>query len=106
MLGDPRPFRDTVGVELGAPLAASSSRTELVRVRLERRDGALPLATPHRDQGSGNLTSLVDLDALVIVPEGAAALAAGSRANALDLRGGRGLAEHPFREPRPPSEAK
>lgn len=98
MLGDAQPFRDVIGVELAGPLSAPGARTELVRVRLEPRAGALPLALPHRDQGSGNLTSLAGLDALVIVPEGSAPLAAGAVASALDLRGGRGRAEHPFGE--------
>jgi len=98
MLGDARPFRDVIGVELAGPLSAPGARTELVRVRLEPRAGALPLAFPHRDQGSGNLTSLAGLDALVIVPEGSGPLAAGAPASALDLRGGRGRAEHPFGE--------
>src|SRR5690606_4411286 len=99
MLGDRRPFRDVVGVELASPLSAPGARTELVRATLERREGRAPLALPKRDQGSGNLTSLVGLDALVIVPEGSAALAAGAPAVALDLRGGRGRTEHPFGEP-------
>lgn len=94
MLGDPRPFRDVIDVELATSLEASPSRTELVRARVETRAGALPLAMPHRDQGSGALTSLVGLDALVIVPEGAGSLQAGSAARALDLRGGRGRTEH------------
>jgi molybdopterin molybdotransferase len=99
MLGDPRPFRDVVDVELAGPLAGPGARTELVRARLERRDGAMPLAFPKRDQGSGNLTSLVGLDALVIVPEASAGTAPGVPATALDLRGGRGRSAHPFGEP-------
>lgn len=96
MLGDPRPFRDILDVELGATLVAPASRLELSRVRLEERPGALPLAHPHRDQGSAALTSLVGLDALVILPEGAGSLIAGSRVRALDLRGGPGRTESPF----------
>jgi molybdopterin molybdotransferase len=86
MFGDPRPFRSAIDVELARSMPAPGSRTELARARLEPRAGALPLAHPHRDQGSGTLTSLVALDALVIVPEGAEGLEAGSVARALDLR--------------------
>lgn len=96
MLGDPRPFRDVVEVELATALPSPGGRTELARARLELRSGDVPLAFPHRDQGSAALTSLVGLDALVIVPEGTPGLGAGSRARALDVRGGSGRAEHPF----------
>ncbi len=96
MLGDPFPFRRDIEVELAAPLRAPETRTELARVRLEERAGAPPLARPHSHQGSGALTSLVAIDALVILPEGAGAKSAGERARGLDLRGGRGAASSPF----------
>lgn len=95
MLGDPRPFRDVIEVELASALPSPGRRTELVRARLERRNGAL-IAEPRRDQGSAALTSLVGLDALVLMREGTPALDAGARVEALDLRAGRGRTEHPF----------
>lgn len=88
MLGDPRPYRDVIDVELGARLAAPSARTELCRVRLEHRGGARPRAVPHRDQGSAALTSLVGLDALVILAEGSGEHPEGSVVRAIDLRAG------------------
>lgn len=85
MLGDGRPFRRTIDVELARALPSPGSRTELVRARIEERRG-IPLAHPHPDQGSATLTSLVGLDALVILREGSEGAAAGTIARALDLR--------------------
>jgi molybdopterin molybdotransferase len=91
MLGDPLPFRDAIPVELAAPIKGPGSRTELVRVRLSPREAAPPLAHPHRLQGSAALTSLVGLDALVVLEEGSADRPAGSVVPAIDLRGGAGV---------------
>jgi molybdopterin molybdotransferase len=95
MLGDPRPHREPVEVELGTPMVAPSGRTELCRARLELRERARPIAWPHADQGSGALTSLVGLDALIVLPEGKGAMPEGTVVRALDLRA-RGSARVPF----------
>lgn len=89
MLGDPRPHRSVVEVELEHARTAPASRTELCRARLEPRGGARPRARIIGDQGSASLTSLVGLDALLILREGAGALSEGSIVTALDLRAGR-----------------
>lgn len=96
MLGDRAPHRAAIDVELARAMRAPDSRTELLRARLELREGAVPLAHPHRDQGSGALTSLVGLDALVVLEEGSGQHEAGARARAIDLRGGAGSASPPF----------
>jgi molybdopterin molybdotransferase len=67
MLGDPAPERPRLSVRLAAPLARKAGRPELIRVRLTRQQGAL-LAQPAARQGSGSLPSLVDVDALVLIP--------------------------------------
>lgn len=86
MLGDRAPHRRTIEVELARAMRAPDARTELVRARLEPREGAPPLALPHPDQGSGALTSLVGLDALVVLEEGSGEHPAGARLRAIDLR--------------------
>jgi molybdopterin molybdotransferase len=96
MLGDPRPFRPLVDVELAQPMKAPKGRTELARVRFEEGAGALPRAVAHAPQGSGALTSLVDLDALVVLPEGAGELPAGATARAVAVRSVRGLPASPW----------
>lgn len=96
MLGDPRPFRPLIDVELADAMTAPSDRTELVRVRLEPSAGARPRAVKHADQGSAALTSLVGLDALLVLPEGAGVLPAGTTARAIDVRAERGVATSPW----------
>jgi molybdopterin molybdotransferase len=96
MLGDPRPHRAAIEVEVARALPSPGSRTELVRARLEHRERALPLAHAHRDQGSGALTSLAGLDVLIVRPAGAPELATGSVARALDVRAGLGEARSIF----------
>jgi len=96
MLGDPRPFRPMIDVELGHAMKAPARRTELARVCLEPGDGPLPRAVTRAHQGSGALTSLVALDALLVLPEGAGDLPAGARARAIDVQRARGLASSPW----------
>lgn len=96
MLGDPRPFRRVIDVELASATSAPASRTELARARVELREGSLPRAHLHRHQGSAALTSLAGADVLVILPEGAGDQPAGSIARALDLRASIGSERSPF----------
>jgi molybdopterin molybdotransferase len=96
MMGDPRPFRPMIEVELADSMKAPASRTELARVRFEAGEGALPRAVKHARQGSAALTSLVGLDALVVLPEGAGELPAGATARAMDVRSVRGVPTSPW----------
>ncbi|MCB9591716.1 MAG: molybdopterin molybdotransferase MoeA [Sandaracinaceae bacterium] len=88
MLGDPLPHRPLLRVRLARPLTAPATRTELYRARLEG-DVAHPAATG----SSADLSSLVGVDAFVILPAGTGPL---EGADALDVRGGRGVATSPW----------
>lgn len=92
LLGDPRPHRATLDARLSRAMRAADTRTELARARIDEIDGEL-VATPLREKGSGDLTSMASADALVILPEGAGTI---ERARALDLRSTRGRVEAPF----------
>lgn len=91
MLGDPRPHRVACEGPLGASIRCSADRTELARARLD----AQGLAWPMPKQTSSALTSVVGVDALLVLPEREGELAAGERVRALRLEG-RGSAEAPF----------
>lgn len=88
MIGDASPHRERIKVKLSRPMTAPATRTELARARLEG-----DVAHPSSRQGSGNMTSLVGLDVLLILPAGAGKI---TEADALDLRGGRGSAQSPW----------
>lgn len=88
LMGDPRPHRPRIRVRLARPLVAPGARTELYRARLEG-----DLAHPARTGGSADMTSLVGADVLLILPAGAGELV---EADALDVRGGRGVARSPW----------
>ena len=62
---------------LGAAVPRSPDREQAVRVRLERRDGAL-VAIPNGPQGSHIVTSLLGADALAFIPPGEGELEAGA----------------------------
>ena len=96
MLGDTRPHRPRLDVVVSRAMKAPTGRTELARARLEEREGALPRALLAPSQGSGDLTSLVGLDVLVVLPEGSGELAAGATASAVDVRPGRASARSPW----------
>ena len=82
--GRSAPFDETVEVELADAYEHSPGRTEFVRARLTR-DGAVWKAQLHPKQGSGSLQSLVQQDALVILPGDTAQFAAGTRLWALRI---------------------
>ncbi len=63
---------------LGADVRRNPRREQAVRVRLERRDGTT-VALPNGPQGSHVITSLVDADALALIPPGQGSLPAGTR---------------------------
>jgi len=62
---------------LGTAIRRNPDREQAVRVRLERRNGAL-VATPNGPQGSHIVTSLLGADALAFVPAGKGDLEAGA----------------------------
>ncbi len=88
LLGDPRPHRPTRRVRLARPLRAPETRTELYRARLEG-----DVAHPERSGSSADMTSLVGCDALLVLPAGAGEL---TEADAIDVRGGPGVAASPW----------
>jgi molybdopterin molybdotransferase len=86
MLGDPRPFRSLVDVELGKRVKPTVDRVELARARIEHRAGQM-FAWPVAKQSSSALVSAVECDALLVLPEREAPLEVGTRCDALLLSG-------------------
>ncbi len=78
-----RPLRTAIA---GEPLESPAGLTHCFRVRLEERDDGLPVARLTGPQGSGVLTSMLDADALAIVPEGTERVEAGSEIRVRVLR--------------------
>lgn len=96
-LGLEEVFAPTVEVEMEHGVGTARGLCELVRCTL-RRDGRRLLAAPTGTQSSGVLRSLSLADCLAISPSGREELAAGSRAEAILLNAGSGVAAtHPFR---------
>ncbi len=62
---------------LGAQVRRNPRREQAIRVRLEHRDGET-IAMPNGPQGSHVITSLVDADALALIPPGEGSVAAGT----------------------------
>jgi len=83
--GDARPFRRAVRVTLREPVQAPAPLTHFLRVVLESDAAGGLAARLTGPQGSGLLTSAARADALLIVPEGVTAIAAGASARALLL---------------------
>src|SRR5690606_35102790 len=77
--------RPRAEVVLDGPVAKQPGRAHFVRAALRRRGDEL-VATPHARQGSGMMSSLVGVDALVAVPAEAGDQPAGARHCALLLR--------------------
>jgi molybdopterin molybdotransferase len=86
MLGDPEPRRPRLRVTLEAPLRRRAGRTEFVRARLVHRGQALPVAHLLPRQGSGDVSSLVGVDALVVVPAACTHVSPGEPLEAILLR--------------------
>jgi molybdopterin molybdotransferase len=85
MQGAARTGRTEVEVELAAPYAKEPGRAHVLRARLER-DGARLVAHLHPRQGSAMMSSMVGIDALVLVDADAADQPAGARLRALLIR--------------------
>ncbi len=94
MLGDPRPYRSLIEVELGKRVRPSKDRVELARARIEHRGGELH-GWPVAKQSSSALSSAVECDALLVLPERELPLEVGERCEAL-LLSGAGSARAPF----------
>jgi molybdopterin molybdotransferase len=83
--GHPAPGRPRAPVTLTEPYAKRAGRAHYVRARL-RRDGDHLHATPLPHQGSGALSSMIGVDALVEIPAELTHLPRGGRADAVLLR--------------------
>lgn len=85
LLGARDVMRPRVSATLAAKAPRASDRRNFVRVRLVRDNDKL-LATPSQRQGSADLTSLADVDALAILEPGASPAAEGESVACLLLR--------------------
>jgi molybdopterin molybdotransferase len=94
MLGDPRPYRSLIEVELGKRVRPSADRVELARARIEHRGNGIH-AWPVSKQSSSALASVVECDALLVLPEREAPVDIGEHVGAL-LLSGPGSARSPF----------
>jgi len=95
MSGDPRPFRPPHSVRLNHPHRHSPGRPELARGKLTRTAEGWAVDL-HRLQGSGSLPSMVDVDALVLLPAGESEFEAGRILPAIFLRDDTGHPHPPF----------
>jgi molybdopterin molybdotransferase len=84
MLGHTRLLRPQVEVVVEDGVSDKAMRRHYVRAHVELRDGRF-IARTTGNQGSNIMTSLVNANALVIVPEGSVEIKAGETANALML---------------------
>ena len=85
LLGHTDPLRRPVPAVTRTPLGATGTRREYLRAAVEvGPDGRLTV-DPGRTQGSGNLSSLVGADALVVRREGSPAIEAGAAVEVLLL---------------------
>ncbi len=85
MLGDPAPQRTRLHVKLARPISRTPGRTEFLRARLTYSEG-IWLADPLQRQDSSSLSSLSQVDALLVVPKERDALHAQESLTALVLR--------------------
>lgn len=84
MAGHSRLFRRPVRVTLAEPVAATAARvTHFLRAIVDARPDGELVARLTGPQGSGIVTSVARANALVVLPEGCAARAAGETATAL-----------------------
>jgi molybdopterin molybdotransferase len=84
MLGSLTPARPRVRVRLAEPWRRKAGRTEFARARLEPSDHGLVARLAAR-QGSGAVTALANVQALVVIPAECEALEAGAPLEALLL---------------------
>ena len=97
MLGHPLPFRRTVPVSVGEPIALGPGLQHFLRVAVgPEGSGGTLTARLTGPQGSGILTSMARADALLIVPEDRPTVAAGEMLFALVLDDPRHVAQPPY----------
>ena len=85
-LGDPRPHLPVVEARLDGTIRKKPGRAELARLTL-RWDGSGLVATPVSRQSSGVLTSMVEADALSLIPADSGPVTGGTiRVQVLDPR--------------------
>lgn len=95
LAGHLTPFRRTVPVRVGEPIALGPKLRHFLRVRL-LFEGGTPTAYLTGPQGSGMLSSMARADALLIVPEDRPEVAAGETLQALVLDEPVHVTEPPF----------
>lgn len=86
MLGHARPYPAPIEVELAAATRHSTGRTEFARAALRVEGGRL-VAHLHARQGSGAMSSMAGVDALVVLAADREGFEARERVPALELRG-------------------
>jgi molybdopterin molybdotransferase len=95
MLGHSLPFRKTVAVRTSEPIRLQAPLRHFLRVVLEGPK-AEPVARLTGPQGSGILTSMVQANALLVVPEDRLDVAAGERLQAIRLDETRHVSAPPY----------
>lgn len=85
MLGSTRPYRAEILVELTHDIEHATGRTEYVRVSLAASSPPRPTlrATAQRSQGSHSLVSMVNTDALLVLPADVSTFRAGEHVTAI-----------------------
>jgi molybdopterin molybdotransferase len=83
MLGDPNPFLPVMDAEMTQPWTRRPGRPELVRVRLEFRDGRVQ-ASLAGGQGSAHLAGMADAHGLALVDADATELSGAIRVQVFD----------------------
>ncbi|MAO55566.1 MAG: molybdopterin molybdenumtransferase MoeA [Rhodospirillaceae bacterium] len=73
-------------VKAGFPYKKKTGRREWARVKLAFNGGGMPLAEKHHSSGAGILTSMVEADGLVELPEDMTELAEGATVDFLPFR--------------------
>ncbi len=88
MLGHVDLMRPTRIIKMGAPIRRNAGRLEFVRCRLlaPQNEGELPVALPCRHQGSGHLSSMMQVDALLPIEPGDDTLEKGAEHTAIMMR--------------------
>lgn len=95
MLGDPKPYRQTLTVKLASSYKRRPGRVEIARAQLHKRDGEW-WADLKSLQGSGSLPSVAGATAWLIFPGDRAELAAGETVQAFVWERGLSSMAPPF----------
>jgi len=82
LMGHRRLFRRTIPVRLAEAVKSKQGRVEFVRTTLTRDPAGDYVARPTASQSSGDILSMMQAEALLVVPSGQNGLAAGARTEA------------------------